>query len=570
MKTIRKIEPLALALPAKKKVAAYARVSMETERLHHSLAAQVSYYSDLIQKNPKWKYVGVYADDGISGTSTAKREGFQRMLKDCEKGKIDLILTKSISRFARNTVDLLEAVRHLKDLGIEVRFEEQNISTMSGDGELMMTILASFAQEEIRSTSQNIRWAKKKQFEQGNMTNTSVPYGYTCKGKAPVIIPEQAEIVKRIFNEFNDGALLLSIIDELNKDGITGQRNGAWTPKTITRMLQNPFYAGHLLLGKYYVEDPMKHKLKKNCGERDMYFVENDHEAIINQETFDKAQEELKRRSELGPFVSPKITQTEFSRKIICECCGKPFRRIQINMAKGTAYSWSCAKPGGKCMTPSILTSELEEIITQVLEIPEYNAEAFTKQVDHLSVSDKDVITFHLKNGEKKKWQFQRRRRSPLISRRKATTALAGKIFCRKCGNVYHYSSQRSEQADGHLLAYWRIPAHKECGCLLSMRDDDLKNLLAEIMHTDGFDEAAAAETIKKILVGEKDITVLFFDGHEETAAWKNISHKGTKWSEERKQQAKKSGTYKWSKERRKAMSKKMKLIRSQNHGKNS
>lgn len=569
MKTIRKIEPTVKPLPSRKKVAAYARVSKENERLHHSLAAQVSYYSERIQKNPEWEYVGVYADEGISGTSTAKRPEFQRMLDDCEAGRIDIILTKSISRFARNTVDLLTTVRHLKELSIEVRFEEQNINTMSGDGELMITILASFAQEEISSASRNIKWAKKKQFEQGIMTNTAVPYGYICKDRTPVVISKQAAVVKRIFREYNDGALLQTIIDELNRDGIAGQRNGSWTPTTIIRMLQNPFYAGHLLLGKYYVEDPMKHNKRKNCGERDMYFVENDHEAIIDQETFDQTQEELKRRSELGPFVSPKITQTEFSGKIICECCGKPFRRQHTKLAKGAAYSWSCAKPGGKCMTPSILTSELEEIITQVLEIPEYSAEAFTKQVDHLSVSDKDAITFHLKNGEKKKWQFHRRRRSPLMTRRRTTTALAGKIFCRKCGKVYHYYSQRSEQADGHMLAYWRIPSHKPCDCL-SMRDDDLKNLLAEIMHTDGFDEAAASETIKKILVGEKDITIIFSDCHEETAEWKKIKHKGLKWSEERKRQARESGKYKWSEERRKAMSEKMKLIRSQKNGKNS
>ena len=139
----------------RKRVAAYARVSMETERLHHSLSAQVSYYSSLIQKNPEWEYAGVFADDGISGTASEKRDAFQQMLQACEEGKIDIVLTKSISRFARNTVDLLETVRHLKDLGIEVRFEKERINSMSGDGELMLTILASFAQEESRSISEN-------------------------------------------------------------------------------------------------------------------------------------------------------------------------------------------------------------------------------------------------------------------------------------------------------------------------------------------------------------------------------------------------------------------------------
>ena len=157
MRTIRKIERRIPNLKQRKKVAAYARVSMESERMHHSLSAQVSYYSSLIQKNPDWEYAGVYADYGISGTGMKKRQEFLRMLEDAEAGKIDIILTKSIQRFARNTVDLLRTVRHLKELGIEVWFEKENIHTMSGDGELMMTILASFAQEESRSISENVR-----------------------------------------------------------------------------------------------------------------------------------------------------------------------------------------------------------------------------------------------------------------------------------------------------------------------------------------------------------------------------------------------------------------------------
>ena len=167
MPKISKIEPTVPAIKQLKKVAAYARVSMQSERMMHSLSAQISYYSKLIQKNPDWEYAGVYADDFISGTNTVKRDEFKRMLADCEEGKIDIILTKSISRFARNTVDLLETVRHLKAKGIEVRFEKENINSMSGDGELMLSILASFAQEESRSISENIRWATKKRFEKG-------------------------------------------------------------------------------------------------------------------------------------------------------------------------------------------------------------------------------------------------------------------------------------------------------------------------------------------------------------------------------------------------------------------
>ena len=164
MRKITKIEPKTVQIRRKKQVAAYARVSMDTDRLRHSISAQISWYSTLIQKNTEWEYVGVYADYAISGTNAEKRNEFQRMIADCEAGKIDIILTKSISRFARNTVDLLETVRYLKDLGVEIRFEEQNISTMSGDGELMLSILASFAQEESRSISENCKWGIRKRF----------------------------------------------------------------------------------------------------------------------------------------------------------------------------------------------------------------------------------------------------------------------------------------------------------------------------------------------------------------------------------------------------------------------
>ena len=178
MRIINKIEPKIPQMPSRKKVAAYARVSMESERLQHSLSAQVSYYSGFIQKNPAWEYAGVYADDGITGTKTNDRTEFNRMLADCEAGKIDIILTKSISRFARNTVDLLNTVRHLKELGISVQFEKERIDSLSEDGELMLTLLASFAQEEIRSLSDNVKWGTIQRFKQGIPNGKFNIYGY--------------------------------------------------------------------------------------------------------------------------------------------------------------------------------------------------------------------------------------------------------------------------------------------------------------------------------------------------------------------------------------------------------
>ena len=205
MRKITKIEPTAPVVKQKKRVAAYARVSMDTERLQHSLSAQVSYYNDKIQKNPEWLFAGVYADNGISGTGTAKREEFNRLLADCEAGKIDLVLTKSISRFARNTVDLLETVRHLKEIGVEVWFERENIRSFDGDGELLLSILASFAQEESRSISENCKWGIRKRFEKGIPNGHFRIYGYRWEGDELLIVPEEAAVVRRIFQNFLDG-----------------------------------------------------------------------------------------------------------------------------------------------------------------------------------------------------------------------------------------------------------------------------------------------------------------------------------------------------------------------------
>lgn len=204
MRTITKIESTIPTIKKRKKVAAYARISMESERMNHSLSAQISYYNNLIQKNPDWEFAGVYADNGISGTSTAKRDEFKRMVADAEDGKIDIILTKSIQRFARNTVDLLETVRHLKDLGIEVRFEKENINSLCGDGELMLSILASFAQEESRSISENVKWGTRKRFAEGIPNGKFNIYGYRWEDDKLVIVPDEAIVVKRIFQNFLD------------------------------------------------------------------------------------------------------------------------------------------------------------------------------------------------------------------------------------------------------------------------------------------------------------------------------------------------------------------------------
>lgn len=205
MRIVNKIEAKTPQMPRRKRVAAYARVSMESKRLQHSLSAQVSFYSSLIQSNPAWEYVGVYADNGITGTKAEAREEFNRMIADCEAGKIDIVLTKSISRFARNTVDLLNTVRRLKELGVSVQFEKERIDSLTEDGELMLTLLASFAQEEIRSLSDNVKWGTRKRFEKGIPNGRFQIYGYRWEGDHLVVHEEEAKIVRLIYDNYMNG-----------------------------------------------------------------------------------------------------------------------------------------------------------------------------------------------------------------------------------------------------------------------------------------------------------------------------------------------------------------------------
>ena len=327
MKKITRIELPIPIIKRRKKVAAYARVSTYTERLKHSLSAQISYYSAMIQANTEWEFVRVYADEYISGTGTAKRTEFQNMIKDCEEGKIDIILTKSISRFARNTIDLLENIRHLKDLGIAVIFEKENINSMSGDGELMLTILASYAQEEVRSISDNIKWRMRKSMKMGkpNAVTSFHILGYEWENDTLVIVPKEADIVRRIFREYKSGNSLYKISKGLNADGISTKRGYQWDSTAIQRILKNITYTGNILHQKQYVVDPISKVRKNNHGELPQYYVESTHDDIIDKSEFDCIQDIMKERGIQKPWMCHQSDIDFFRGKIVCKKCGCKF-----------------------------------------------------------------------------------------------------------------------------------------------------------------------------------------------------------------------------------------------------
>ena len=393
MAVITKIEPNVPMLRQRKKVAAYCRVSMDSERLMHSISAQVSYYSELIQNNIGWEYVGVYADEGITGTLMSKRNEFNRIIADCEKGKIDIILCKSISRFARNTVDLLATVRHLKSLGIEVRFEKENINSLSGDGELMLSILASFAQEESQSISENVKWGTRKRFEQGIPNGRVRVFGYRWKDDTLIVEINEAEIIKRIYSEFLSGSSPRKIAEHLNNDGITTDKGCKWNDFTIRYILTNITYTGNMIFQKTFTDNPISKKRKMNNGELPKYLVENTHEPIIDKNVFDKVQNEFVQRSEKRKSV--------FSAKIRCANCGEYY--IRNTVGKNKRYKvWVCGRKKRKgctiCSAKDIREDKLKAISAEVLGLDEFDENVFSRNIECIEI-DKNILRFVFYDG---------------------------------------------------------------------------------------------------------------------------------------------------------------------------
>ena len=337
----------------KKRVAAYCRVSTDSEEQLNSYEAQKSYYTQKIEESPDWEMAGIYADEGISGTSMKKRTEFKKMITACKRGHIDLIITKSLSRFARNTVDCLETVRLLKANGIGVYFEKENINTLTESSEFLITLFSGFAQAESESLSKNVAWGWRKSAEAGNVYfqyKRMLGYRKGTDGQ-PEIVPEEAKIIRRIYRRYLAGCSLGQIKQELEQDNIpTAQKVERWSSAVIHNILTNEKYMGDALLQKTYITDCITKKVKKNMGERPMYYVENNHPAIIPRETFDQVQKEMTRRSskrkvlqksgktELGKY-SGKYALTEL---LVCGECGSPYKRVTWARNGKKRIVWRC------------------------------------------------------------------------------------------------------------------------------------------------------------------------------------------------------------------------------------
>lgn len=406
------------------RVAAYCRVSTDKDEQEKSYEAQKSHYTDVIMRNPEWQLAGIYADEGITGTQATKRHNFMRMIRDCKKGKIDLIITKSVQRFARNTLDSIEYSRMLKSLDIGIIFETQGLDTRKMSNEFMLTIFASMAQNESENISANVKWGRRKAFKNG-----SVHFAYKSflgyregADKKPEIVPEEAVIIQRIYADFLSGTSLRDIADGLMADGIrTAKGKEKWTPEVVQSILRNEKYVGDALLQKTYIADCLTHKSKTNNGELPQYYIENNHPAIIDRGTWNQVQEELTRRggkrrvkevgttTEQGKYSS-KFALTEL---LICGECGTPYRRCTWSKNGKKKIVWRCVSRldyGKKYCKESPTVEEhilQDAILDRVVELVRTNTAALDILKQHIGMGlsgdndgEDDPYTIQARIGE--------------------------------------------------------------------------------------------------------------------------------------------------------------------------
>ena len=486
---IRRVQPSPI-LQKKLRVAAYARVSVDT--LHHSLAAQVSYYSNLIQKNPAWEYAGVYADEGITGTSTTHRTEFKRLITDCNAGKIDLVLVKSISRFARDTVDCLHTVRQLKEKGIAVRFERENIDSTSEDGELLLTLLASFAQEESRSIGDNIRWGVRRRFRQGIPNGHKAPYGYTWDGEMFRIIPAEGKVVKEIYRRYLAGESAYAIAKTLAGCGIRGRKGRPIEQTTVKGILSNISYTGTMVLQKNYITEG--HIRKRNRGELPMYLVDGVFEPLVSKTDFDKAQEIRKLRTERAVNRNPVLMP--FSGMVKCGCCGGGFSR----RTAGKYRRWGCntreRKGSTACDSRPIKEEELVAVVRTVMEKDDFDTAELRRKVSKIVIYG-DCVELHLTNGRIKK--------IARIYRQRGSNPFTNKVYCASCGS----KCERDTWTKGTKV--WSCSQPRTKCQLKRLPESELKEA-AESLFGDGY-EGKIVQNVERISISDDEVIFQLKEG---------------------------------------------------------
>lgn len=516
MKNVTRVEADVSGESSRLRVAAYCRVSKDSERLNGSFDNQVDYYTRVIGENPEWECAGIYSDHAISGLRKEQREGFKRLISDCEKGRVDIVLTKSVSRFARNTVDLLETVRHLKDMGVDVRFEREGIRTLSAEGEVMLTLLAAFAQLESESISENIKWAVRKRMAEGITNGRHRIYGYRWEGFELAINEDEAASVRRIFAEFLAGRHVAWILRDLNADGIPSPCGTSWNKTTVSYILENRAYIGDLHLQKFFVTDPLKGKKKRNSGELPQYIVEGHHAPIVGKGDFERARQMLAERRDLGWRANPSLNLSALSGKVKCSVCGRSYGRGSLH-ASGAAY-WTCmsAKEGRPCTSPapSIRDSVLKAACADALGTDGYDEDACASAVERIDAHPDRTIVIHLKDGTahcascdkdgRRRWSDERRAAKADQQRAFCSKGdgryypFTTRIRCASCGASFEhkYNVTKSRGKVGR----WRHSGEVTQRCALHGLDDmRLKAVCCEVLGMDEFDGASFMEAVERI-----------------------------------------------------------------------
>ena len=395
-------------LAKKVRVAAYARVSDGKEAMLQSLSAQVNYYKKLISENHMWDFVGVYSDEALTGTKDSRAE-FQQLLKDCRSGKIDMIITKSISRFARNTVTLLETVRELKAIHVDIFFEEQNIHSISGDGEMILSFLATFAQEESRSASENMKWRIQKDFHEGIIWGGKSCLGYKLENRKLEMIYDEAKIVQLIFQLYIEGHSADTIGKILESKGVKPRYAAKWSRSTIMQIISNYNYTGDLILQKTFRDNHLTKRKVMNKGELDQYIVENNHEAIISQEVFEKVQRirNEKRKLSVSPYIQKHYS---FKGMVRCGICGRAY----VRKTTPSKHIWKCSlsvtKGKEACASKQVPDSQITLASNHILNRTEFDENYFKSKVESIEVMPERILVFNLKDGTSKdyKWNASR------------------------------------------------------------------------------------------------------------------------------------------------------------------
>jgi len=490
----------------KLRVAAYCRVSTDSDEQATSYEAQVQHYTAHIEGNPEWELAGIFADDGITGTNTKNRDEFKRMVDECMAGSIDMIITKSISRFARNTLDCLKYVRQLKEKSIPIYFEKENINSMDAKGEVLLTIMASLAQQESQSLSQNVRLGLQYRYQQGQIqVNCKWFLGYTKdENKHLVIVPEEAEIVKRIYREYLEGASMLKIARGLEADSIlNGAGRGRWHTSNIDQILRNEKYIGDALLQKTYTLDFLTKKRVKNNGLVPQYYVENSHEAIIPRDIYMQVQEELIRRRCVHTSQNGKKRSYSgnhcFSQMIVCGKCGEIFRRVHWNNNGKKSIVWRCVSrlenTGVFCDARTVSEPAIEQLIVTAIN------KTLSGKDTYLTVLENNIAAALSTGNEMAISEIDRRLKD-----------IQAKIV-----------KQASSKADCDELGeeVFRLREEKQILLLESAGRDEIRNRMAEMnaflreqpTEITEFSELLVRRLIEKITVFEKRFTVKFWSG---------------------------------------------------------